>query len=230
MSISKTLVGLCLISCLSLISAQTLDSDNLTAYEMLEKYNFPKGILPQGVKSYTLNQDGSFAVFLNGNCKFDVEGGYSLNYKSRISGKVSFGSLKELQGVSVKVLFLWLSITEVDRGNGKLDFYVGPVSASFELVNFEESPQCGCGFNCGNLLSDSWSRSNLFWSSLDECFALLWLVIHFGCWRIMLMLCCALVDWSFMNLMWICLVSSELFGFLMQWDYYINEGPSKHPL
>ncbi|RWR92700.1 hypothetical protein CKAN_02192000 [Cinnamomum micranthum f. kanehirae] len=154
MSIYKTLLGFCLISFFSLVSAENHDSADLTAYEMLEKFNFPIGILPQGVKSYVLNQDGSFEVYFDGDCKFALEGGYTLNYERKISGKVSVGTLKELEGVTVKVWFLWLGINEVNRGDGKLNFYVGPVSASFTLDNFEESPQCGCGLDCLNLVSD----------------------------------------------------------------------------
>ncbi|KAG9454560.1 hypothetical protein H6P81_007464 [Aristolochia fimbriata] len=75
----------------------------VSAYEMLEKFNFPRGILPEGVRGYVLHDDGSFEVFLNGDCKFNVEGGYSLSYGKKITGKLSFGSLKDLQGVNVKV-------------------------------------------------------------------------------------------------------------------------------
>lgn len=155
MPFNKTLLGFCLISYLSLVSARILDSDKPTAYEMLERFNFPKGILPQGAKGYILKENGNFEVFLNGDCKFEVEGGYSLHYKSKITGKVSMGSLKELQGVSVKVLFLWLSITDVSTADGQLYFYVGPAFASFPISNFEEIPQCGCGLDCLSLVADS---------------------------------------------------------------------------
>ncbi|KAL6006912.1 hypothetical protein ACLOJK_032408 [Asimina triloba] len=91
-------------------------------------------------------------VFFDGDCKFGVEGGYSLSYRKKITGKVSFTSLKELKGV--KVLFVWLNIDQVSTGNGELAFYVGLLSASFPLSNFADSPQCGCGsilFVEGNL-------------------------------------------------------------------------------
>ncbi|XP_010275026.1 PREDICTED: uncharacterized protein LOC104610211 [Nelumbo nucifera] len=112
-------------------------TEGMTAYEMLEKFNFPKGMLPRGVKGYVLHEDNRFEVFLDGDCKFEVEGGYSLYYKRRITGRVGFGSLKDLEGVSVKYFFIWFGITEVNRGDVNLDFYVGPMSASFPLSNFE---------------------------------------------------------------------------------------------
>ncbi|XP_010245552.1 PREDICTED: uncharacterized protein LOC104589038 [Nelumbo nucifera] len=163
MSISKTLFGFCLMTLFSVIYAAETHHPNKkssevtvkpTAYEMLEKFNFPKGILPEGVKGYVLHDDNRFEVFLDGDCEFEVEG-YSLYYKSKITGTVGFGSLKDLDGVTVKVLFMWLGITEVNRGNGNIDFYVGPLSASFPLYNFDVSPRCGCGFNCLTTVSIS---------------------------------------------------------------------------
>ncbi|RRT68304.1 hypothetical protein B296_00005774 [Ensete ventricosum] len=133
-----------------------LISDELTAYQMLEKYDFPKGILPQGVQSYALNQAGSFEVYLNGDCEFEVTGGYLLHYKRRITGTVGVGSLTNLRGVRVKVLFLWFGINEVVRSGDELKFYLGPLSASFGLSNFEECPSCRCGFDCADaMVSDS---------------------------------------------------------------------------
>jgi Protein of unknown function, DUF538 len=124
--------------------------NNVTAYEMLEKFNFPKGILPTGVQSYKLNPSGAFEVLLKSNCELKVDGGYLLKYKNKISGMVEVGSLKSLDGVSVRVLFMWFGINEVVRNNADLDFYVGPLSASFSASSFEESPQCNSRCVDGN--------------------------------------------------------------------------------
>lgn len=56
--------------------------------------------------------------------------------------------LSSLSGIQVKVLFLWLSITEVIRDNDELEFSVGIASANFPVSNFYECPTCGCGFDC----------------------------------------------------------------------------------
>jgi hypothetical protein len=123
-----------------------------TAYEMLERYDFPRGILPEGVQRYELRPaDGSFEVFLSdcsGSCEFRVGDRYLLRYDCRIAGTAREGSIRALQGVSVKVLFVWLPITEVDRAGDQLSFLVGPLAASFPLENFAESPRCQCGFDC----------------------------------------------------------------------------------
>ncbi|PKA57170.1 Uncharacterized protein AXF42_Ash002474 [Apostasia shenzhenica] len=125
--------------------AETQSSDTLTAYELLEKFDFPKGILPEGVQSYLLRKDGSFDVYLGGECEFKVKGSYLLRYKKKISGQVKTGSLKNLRGVRVKILFIWLGIGEVVRREDELKFYVGPFSATFSVDSFTVSPQCRDG-------------------------------------------------------------------------------------
>ncbi|KAF3329355.1 hypothetical protein FCM35_KLT04686 [Carex littledalei] len=136
--------------CLSYINSVYPYNDNITAYEMLEKYNFPKGILPTGVQSYKLSPNGEFEVLLKSDCKFKVVGGYLLNYDNRISGKVEIGALKSLNGVKVRIFFIWIEINEVVRSNADLNFYVGPMSASFSTSSFEECPRCNSQFVDGN--------------------------------------------------------------------------------
>ncbi|KAI3984585.1 hypothetical protein MKX01_040462 [Papaver californicum] len=149
----------CLILFLSLISMVSSESSSKpSAYEMLESFNFPKGILPEGVKDYVLHEDRRFEVNLGKECKFQVEeNGYYLHYQKKITGSVEFGSLKNLKGVSVKIMFIWVGISEVfNKGNGDLEFFVGPVSASFPVSNFDEKPECGAShLNNNQLVSDS---------------------------------------------------------------------------
>ncbi|GLJ10815.1 hypothetical protein SUGI_0135670 [Cryptomeria japonica] len=144
------LIALVFCSCILYCSAQA--DSNLTAYTVLEQYGFPAGLLPTSVKGYTLNEDGSFEIYFEGSCSFSLESGYSLKYKERITGHLSTGSLKDLKGVSVKVLFFWLTIDGIVREGDSLEFSVGVVSASFPVDNFIECPHCGCGLDCNGLL------------------------------------------------------------------------------
>lgn len=122
-----------------------------SAYEVLQGYNFPIGILPKGVVKYDLDESsGRFHAYLKGSCSFSLEGSYQLKYKSTISGIISNNRLKDLSGISVKVLFLWLNIVEVIRDGDEMDFSVGIASASFPIDNFYECPSCGCGLDCVN--------------------------------------------------------------------------------
>ncbi|KAK8981004.1 hypothetical protein V6N11_059694 [Hibiscus sabdariffa] len=125
--------------------------DEPSAYEVLQAYNFPVGLLPKGVVKYDLDEStGRFHAYLNDTCSFSLEGSYQLKYKSTISGIISNYKLKDLSGISVKVFFLWLNIVEVIRDDDELDFSVGIASASFPIDNFYECPQCGCGLDCVN--------------------------------------------------------------------------------
>ncbi|KAG6529160.1 hypothetical protein ZIOFF_011355 [Zingiber officinale] len=134
---------------------------------MLEKFDFPKGILPEGVPSYELKDDGSFTVFLASNCEFKVDGGYLLKYDSKITGKVDARALTDVKGVSVKVLFAWFSIGSVARSDAALNFYVGPLSATFPVANFEECPRCRCGFDCATAASIATHKDRILKFSVE---------------------------------------------------------------
>ncbi|XP_065864181.1 uncharacterized protein At5g01610-like [Euphorbia lathyris] len=124
---------------------------NLTAYEVLEQYDFPIGLLPNGVTAYELDTStGKFSATLNESCSFTIDS-YELKYKSTITGVIAKDKLSSLSGIQVKILFLWLSIVEVIRDDDELEFSVGIASANFGVSNFIESPTCGCGFDCDSL-------------------------------------------------------------------------------
>lgn len=131
-------------------AASDEDEEALTAYQALEQYDFPVGILPKGVLGYELDRaTGKFTARFKATCSFSLEGSYQLRYRPTVSGVISRGRIRNLSGVSVKVLLFWLNIVEVDRVGDQLDFSVGIASASFTVDSFAESPQCGCGFDCG---------------------------------------------------------------------------------
>ncbi|XP_057464479.1 uncharacterized protein At5g01610-like [Actinidia eriantha] len=132
-------------------NSQINNNNNQTAYEIVSSYDFPIGILPKGVTGYELDEStGKFSAYLNGPCSFSLEGSYQLSYKSTIGGFISRGKLTGLEGVKVKLLFVWVDIVEVSRSGEDLKFSVGIASAGFPMDNFEECPQCGCGLNCAN--------------------------------------------------------------------------------
>ncbi|KAJ3691818.1 hypothetical protein LUZ61_000091 [Rhynchospora tenuis] len=134
------------------VAVSSPSDSNLTAYQALQTFDFPVGILPVGALGYELDRStGAFKAFLNGSCEFNIQSYYQLRYKSTIAGKITKDRLSNLSGVSVKILFLWLNIVEVSRDGDQLYFSVGIASASFGIDNFYESPQCGCGFDCNSL-------------------------------------------------------------------------------
>ncbi|KAK7378990.1 hypothetical protein VNO80_04441 [Phaseolus coccineus] len=123
-------------------------SEELSAYEVLEKYDLPVGLLPKGVTEYELNEkNGHFTAYLEKTCYFSVQS-YELKYKSTIKGVISKRKLSKLKGISVKIEVLWIPISEVTRDGDDLKFSAGVASAGFSADSFSESPQCGCGFHC----------------------------------------------------------------------------------
>ncbi|KAL6515965.1 hypothetical protein OROGR_019270 [Orobanche gracilis] len=144
----------------SLSAQYSNHNTNPSAYGALQQYNFPVGLLPKGATDYSLNPaTGEFSAYLNGTCSFTLENSYQLKYKPVIKGVISRGRLQELSGVSVKVLVIWLNIVEVKREEENLQFSVGITSENFPVSNFQECPQCGCGFYCRGG-DKSWSSSS----------------------------------------------------------------------
>ncbi|TKY61771.1 hypothetical protein E2542_SST11622 [Spatholobus suberectus] len=147
MKLRSSIIFICILAYVNV----TAFSEELSAYDVLEKYDLPVGLLPQGATGYELNEkNGQFTAYLNGTCYFSVQS-YELKYKSTIKGVISKGKLAKLKGVRVKVELLWLKIVEVTREGDDLQFSLGVASAVFSVDSFSESPQCGCGFDCNNL-------------------------------------------------------------------------------
>lgn len=148
------LFHLVILTIFSSSSTQFVSCDDASPYELLQAYDFPSGLLPKGVIGYKLDREtGKFSAYLNGTCSFNIES-YKLKYKSTISGQISKRKVKNLKGVSVKILLFWLNMVEVIRDGDELQFSVGIASADFAVDNFVESPQCGCGFDCNDLKKD----------------------------------------------------------------------------
>lgn len=123
-------------------------NERTSAYEELQNYDFPIGILPKGVVSYDLNtKTGQFSAYLNSSCRFMLSS-YELYYKPVIEGVISKGRLRNLSGVSVKVVFVWVNIVEVERRDDNLQFSVGFTSTNFPIRKFDKCPHCECGFYC----------------------------------------------------------------------------------
>ncbi|KAM0895060.1 hypothetical protein ACQ4PT_024079 [Festuca glaucescens] len=112
-----------------------------TAYNMVEQYGFPPGIIPQGVQSYERRKDGSFEVHFSGECGLHV-GGFKLRYSSRVAGNIQNGTISGLEGVKVKIVLPWVRIREVSRHGGEIRVHAGAISRSFPVSDFSLSPQC----------------------------------------------------------------------------------------
>ncbi|CAO1948534.1 unnamed protein product [Urochloa humidicola] len=119
----------------------TANSPTPTAYDMLERYNLARGILPDGVTGYVLRADASFEVYLPGDCNIRAAN-MQIKYSSRISGNIKAQSIRGLKGVKVQLMLVWIGITDVTRTGYELNFFAGPISKSFPVGKFASSFQC----------------------------------------------------------------------------------------
>ncbi|KAJ7298966.1 hypothetical protein O6H91_23G054800 [Diphasiastrum complanatum] len=113
-----------------------------TPYQMLDLNGFPAGLLPNTVVSSTFDSNGRFVVRLSEKCLLNIPGAYPVTYDTTITGIISPGRLSSLSGITVKVFFVWWSITEIYVSGSNLVFVVGFASASYPASNFLDSPIC----------------------------------------------------------------------------------------
>ena len=119
--------------------------DDRTAYEVLQDYNFPVGLLPEGVKGYDLNIiTGEFSVYFDYTCSFE-HNHFHLKYNPTVKGSISNGKIFGLNGVYEKRFLLWMEIDQIVRNGDDIVFSVGALSSAFPVTDFEMSPQCGGG-------------------------------------------------------------------------------------
>ncbi|XP_052187461.1 uncharacterized protein LOC127798153 isoform X2 [Diospyros lotus] len=116
-------------------------------HDLLPTYGFPKGLIPNAVKSYSLSSDGSFAIELQRPCYVQFDD--LVYYDRHIKGKLSFGSVSGVSGIQAKKLFLWVSVTgiEADSRSGTIEFHAGAFSEKLPANQFEDIPDCknkGC--------------------------------------------------------------------------------------
>ncbi|VAH69027.1 unnamed protein product [Triticum turgidum subsp. durum] len=123
-------------------AADDRNSRNMpTAYEMLGRYGFPPGILPEGVQGYELRPDGSFEVHLSNDCKVRIAG-HNIQYSSRIAGKIQNGLITGLEGVKVKIFIPFIRVRGIRRNGNDLRIHAGKITKSFSANDFCFSPRC----------------------------------------------------------------------------------------
>ncbi|XP_076913449.1 uncharacterized protein LOC143572079 [Bidens hawaiensis] len=83
-----------------------------TIHDIVNKFGFPSGIVPDSVESYSANEvDGSFAIYLKKPCyvKYD----YLVHFDTEITGKISYGQITELKGLKSPVLGLVTVMSDI---------------------------------------------------------------------------------------------------------------------
>ncbi|KAG7029948.1 hypothetical protein SDJN02_08292 [Cucurbita argyrosperma subsp. argyrosperma] len=115
-----------------------------TIYDHLHRHGLPIGLLPKNITRFSIDSStGRFQVFLDQPCnaKFENEVHYDFN----VSGRLAYGQIAELAGISSQELFLWFPVKgiRVDlHTSGVIHFDVGVVDKQFSLSLFESPPDC----------------------------------------------------------------------------------------
>ncbi|CAN1178980.1 hypothetical protein LINPERHAP2_LOCUS33932 [Linum perenne] len=138
------------------ISTHVISSSSV--YEILPKYGLPSGLLPDSVVSYTLDDDGNFAVSLEKPCYIQFD--YLVYYEQKITGKLSYGSITDLEGIQVQKFFLWLDVDEIKVDLPPADsiyFHVGIINKKLDVNQFETVHSCRDGVT-GSPCKGFWKR------------------------------------------------------------------------
>lgn len=118
--------------------------DPPTVPELMDRFGLPRALLPDTARRYLLHDDGSFDLYLDDGCEVEA-GGYRVFYSIKISGVVAPRRVTGLEGVRVRVLFVWVPVTGIEVDGGVVTVSVGPVKKSFPAVGFKASPRCAAG-------------------------------------------------------------------------------------
>lgn len=118
--------------------------DSKSIYDLLSAHGLPKGLLPEGVRDYEIDEEsGRFQVFLDRECNAMFEN--QLHYDMNVSGTLSYGQIGALSGISAQDLFLWFPVKgiRVDiPSSGVIYFDVGVVFKQFSQSLFDTPPEC----------------------------------------------------------------------------------------
>ncbi|KAK1586355.1 hypothetical protein Q3G72_001720 [Acer saccharum] len=83
-------------------------------HDLLTLYGLPKGLLPGNIESYTLQNDtGYFSIHLTDSCYVDFNP--LVYYGKKITGRLSYGAVTDISGIQAKKLFIWVSVTGMEK-------------------------------------------------------------------------------------------------------------------
>ncbi|CAA7395341.1 unnamed protein product [Spirodela intermedia] len=120
-------------------------SNGTTVFDVLPQFGLPAGLLPDAVASYSLDEDGGFTVELDRPSCYVQFDSNLVYYERRITGTLKIGSIRNLEGVQVQRLFLWLGVDEIKVDLPPSDyiyFQVGWISKRLSIEDFREVHSC----------------------------------------------------------------------------------------
>ncbi|XP_058751383.1 uncharacterized protein LOC131624462 [Vicia villosa] len=118
-------------------------SSSSSIQEVLRSHGLPAGLFPESVKSYNLDQNGVLEVKLDSPCIVKYEN--RVFFETVVRANLSFGQLKDLEGLSQEELFLWLPVKDIivdDPSSGLILIDIGIAYKQLSLSLFEDPPVC----------------------------------------------------------------------------------------
>ncbi|KAL1328691.1 hypothetical protein HN51_038497 [Arachis hypogaea] len=128
---------------LSLAATATTIATKESVYDLLPKYGLPSGLLPDSVTDYSLSDDGRFIVVLDQPCYIQFD--YLVYYETKITGKLSYGSITELNGIQVQRFFIWFNVDEIRVDlppSDNIYFQVGLINKKLDVDQFKTVRSC----------------------------------------------------------------------------------------
>lgn len=101
------------------------------------------GLLPKGVTNFTFDDSGRFEVHLDQACNSKFENEF--HYDRNVSGKLTYGQIDGVSGISAQDLFMWFTVKEIRvdiPSSGLIYFDVGVVHKQFSLSSFDTPRDC----------------------------------------------------------------------------------------
>ncbi|KAI6670829.1 hypothetical protein NL676_005714 [Syzygium grande] len=143
-------------------------SSSATVYELLPKFGLPSGLLPGSVRSYNLSDDGQFAVDLDKPCYVQFD--YLVYYDRRITGKLSYGSITDLEGIQVQRFLFWLDVDEIRVDlppSDSIYFQVGIINKKLDVDQFKTVRSCRDKVSSGSC-GGPWKRGIQLPTPVDD--------------------------------------------------------------
>ncbi|KAL1829783.1 uncharacterized protein LOC108207805 [Daucus carota subsp. sativus] len=110
---------------------------------LLEIYGLPRGLFPQNVKSYSLDQDNILKIELEAPCLVMFE--TYVFYEKVVRANLTERKLLGVKGLSNKELFIWLPVNAVVVNYptaGVVMFDITVANKTIPLSHFEKPPSC----------------------------------------------------------------------------------------
>ncbi|KQJ92980.1 uncharacterized protein LOC104583916 [Brachypodium distachyon] len=146
MAIQHLLLVVFMASILHATSSATTNSTLAvaTAYDALVQNNLPRGLLPQGVLSYSLIE-GALDVALPYVCDVSISVAgteYKFRYSRSVGGAIQSESITQVYGVRVQVDQAWVGLSQVQRAGKHVDLQLETARVSLPVRSLARSPEC----------------------------------------------------------------------------------------